>query len=41
MSDEFLDGLLPLLMEEVLITHYLHLVHEAVNVLYQDVISGD
>lgn len=40
-SNELLDGLLPLLLEEVLVTHHLQLVHEAVHVFYENVISSD
>ena len=41
MSDELLNGFLPLLLEEVLVAHHLQLVHEAVNILYEDVVAGD
>ena len=40
-SNEFLNCLLPLFLEEVLVTHHLKLVHQAINVLYQDVVSSD
>jgi len=40
-SDELLNGLLPLVLEHVFFTHHLQLVHEAVNVLYENVISSD
>ena len=41
MSNELLDGLLPLLLEKVLITHNFELVHEPVDILNQDIVSSD
>jgi hypothetical protein len=41
MRYKLLDSLLPLLLQQVLIAHNLELVHEAVYVLNQDVVTGD
>ena len=41
MSYKLLNSFLPLLLEQVFVTHHLQLVHEAVDVLDQDIVSRD
>jgi hypothetical protein len=41
MRDKFLNRFFPLLLQKIFVTHNLQLVHEAVNVLDQDVITCD
>jgi len=41
MGDELFDSPLPLLLQKTLIIHYLNLIHQSVNVLYQNVISSN
>ena len=40
-SDELLNGFLPLILETHLITHKLQLAHESVHILDQDIVSSD
>ena len=40
-SDELLDGLLPLFLEKLLVAHHLELVHQAINVLDKNIVSCD
>ena len=41
MRNELLNSLFPLLLQQVFVAHDLELVHEAVYVLDQDVVTGD
>lgn len=38
-GDKLLNRFFPLLLKQVFVAHHLQLVHQAVNVLYQDVIA--
>jgi hypothetical protein len=38
---ELLNGFFPLFLEQILIAHDLELVHESINVLDEDIVSGD
>jgi hypothetical protein len=38
-SDEFFNGFLPLFLQQPLIIHHSQLVHQAINVLNQNVVS--
>ena len=41
MSNEFFDGFAPLVLKVALVAHHFQLIHKSVNILYQDVVSGD